>query len=72
MNRYKPPKPRLALAASAVALSALTLLALVVLPAKLDTGAPELAQARDESAGTTRVVATVSRLLTDLHPVERK
>jgi len=72
MNRYKPPKPRLALAASAVALSALTLLALVVLPARMDTGAPELVQAHDESAGSTRVVATVNRRLTDLHPVERK
>jgi hypothetical protein len=65
MNRYQTSTPRAALVISAIALTALTLGASVIAPAKMDAGGPEdrtLAAQKTVTPTPTQVVINPARI----------
>ena len=63
MNRYQTSTPRAALAIAAIALTALTLGASVIAPAKMDSGSTEVrALAAQNSVTPTQVVIDPARI----------
>jgi hypothetical protein len=62
MNRYEPGTPRTALGLAAIALTALTVGLLVVVPAKMDVSPDALTLARLKAATPIEVAITPARI----------
>ena len=62
MNRYEPGTPRTALGLAAIALTALTVGLLVVVPAKMDVSPDALTLARLKAAPPIEVAITPARI----------
>ena len=72
MNRYKPATPRAALGLTAVAMAAITMGALVVLPAKLDAAGADPSTLAAAKAATPIEVAIVPARIDVLELVKRE
>ena len=73
MNRYKPSTPRAALGLTAVAMAAITMGALVVLPAKLDAAGADPSTLAAAKAATAPIeVAIVPARIDVLEVVKRE
>jgi hypothetical protein len=70
MNRYQPSTPRVAAAAGALAMTALSLLALVVLPATLADASPDLVEARGDAPRGPAVIELAHAPVTTLRAAD--